>query len=175
VVFDIIWVNIFLGDDPAPGGDTGQMHGFRVPGNKGMPPAKLFSSQPQPVGAGLGKPAKGRHLVRCQLQAFLYEGHPVFIGATTAALGVQEVTRHVCVIDTAGFPVFQFLQTAQATAITQCFPLLMGQVRQAFGFPERVLIIRHLTSMAGRWVKPGEQDKPTCHMKPAPHIQTKRK
>ena len=114
-----------------------------------MPVVEVAPFGDEAIGAGDRQPRKGPHLARRQTNAFRHHLRTMGIITATAALAVEQRAADVRVDDAAGILVFELVEAAAGTTVAQALPLCVGHLFEAFGAPERQLlvfacIVRHL-------------------------------
>ena len=78
----------------------------------------------QSIRAAAGQPAQTVNIVYIQLNTVVYYTVAACIIYALAALGVQQLTGYIGMVDLSTVVVFQFNQTAFGAAIAEQFPLL---------------------------------------------------
>jgi hypothetical protein len=82
----------------------------------------------------------------------------MYIILALARLKVQQAAGHVGNKDLARLFIFQFMQTAFCTAVTQRFPFITGEFIEGLPLPERIVIgIQYITclfSLTPKYVTP---------------------
>ena len=117
-------------------GDSRLGYGFRAARYQGVPPGEALSLVKQAIGAGFGKPAKFTDIIGGQGHAIGHPGGTVPVVGALAGLEIKQLAGRAGVNEFARILVFQLVEAAAATAVTQAFPFSTAHLREGFGLPE---------------------------------------
>ncbi len=127
-----------FGIDLAFDADACFHNGFLAAGNQGVPPRQAFAFVEQPVSAGVGQPAEFANIIWRQGNAVRYFFVAVFVITALTGFEVEQFAGGAGEDERASVFIFQLVDTAAATAITQAFPFRFAHVGEGFGFPEGI-------------------------------------
>src|SRR5438552_9264949 len=92
VVKIVVWLGQigFLGFHPAADRNPSLVHGLGASRHKSVPPIEIVALGDEPVGAGLGQPGDGPHVLRRQPDAVRHARQAVGIVRAAAFIGVEQ-------------------------------------------------------------------------------------
>src|SRR5216684_5977937 len=133
-------LDLVLGNHPSAGRDSRLVHGFRVARDQGVPPIEVLAEMDQPVSTGLGQPVHLFHHLWGELDAVRDDLLAILVVPAAGRLGVQKLAAGVGLGEFPGVLVFELVDAAQAAAVAQRLPLLLGHLGERLALPERQVL-----------------------------------
>lgn len=129
---------------------TMPMDGRRVAGDERVPPVEVAAFIDQPVAAGGRQPGDIRHILLGQLHAVRHEIPAVLIAGAAAAFAVEKLAADRGEIDIAAIPFLDLVETTEAAAVAEAFPLGDGHFGKRLTLPEGQIVHRSFLATATR-------------------------
>jgi len=138
--------NVNFGTAIASDADTSRMHGVWIAADQRVPISQFFTLVHLHVGAARRQPVDLFCGDRTRRQTIRNMGKAISILLALTGAGVQQSAGYVGVVNFASILIFEFVQTATATPITQRLPFSVVQFVQGFVFPETFCVTHALAS-----------------------------
>lgn len=135
-ILELIVGDDFFGNHAIADANARGVHAFEGATDERVPGREVSAFGDFSVTACWREPVDFTRDGRCELHAVMHNSKAAGVVAALARLGVQELAGNAGEVKFAGVFVFKLMNAAEAAAVAERLPLVVGHLLQRFGFPE---------------------------------------